>query len=129
MSQCQKAYTISGIGDVSNMKGNYIDVSPQASNVKFSVCVTYSLDDGKTFNKLVTNFYVSSHITVPVIDRKVSNAFNSVYEQKPDALAENVYLFMIPNNIKTETHDVMGEFLVHSNIYDSYIYGSLIDFQ
>lgn len=124
-----KAYKIKGIGDASYIGSNVIDVAPGASAVRFSVCVSYSFDDGQNFEKLVTNFYISSNISVPVIDRKVSKAFYSIYEQKPDALAENMYLFVMPNNIKNVTTDVIGEFLVHSNIYDTYIYGSLIDFQ
>ncbi len=124
-----KAYKINGIGDASYIGRNVIDVAPSASTVRFSVCVSYSFDDGKHYEKLVTNFYISSNISVPVIDRKVSKAFYNIYEQKPDALAENMYLFVLPNNIKGVTTDVMGEFLVHSNIYDTYIYGSLIDFQ
>ena len=123
-----KAYAISGVGETA-YGNNIIDVSPKTSPVRFSVCVTYSLDDGATFEKLVTNIYVSSRLSVPVSDRKVSKAFYDIYGQKPDALAENLFMFLIPNNIKAETTDVMGEFLTHSNVYDTYIQGSLIDFQ
>lgn len=124
-----KAYAIDGIGFDAPRSNNIIDTPPNVSNVKFSVCVTYSFDDGATYDKLVTNIYVSSHITVPVNNRKVSNAFYKIYELKPDALAEHMYMFTIPNNIKTVTTDVMGEFLSHSNVYDTYIQGSLIDFK
>lgn len=124
-----KAYKIEGIGSTSNLNNNVIDVEPKASSVKFSVCISYSFDDGKTYEKLVTNFYISSNISIPVSNRKVSQAFYSIYKQKPDALAENMYLFMLPNNIQNITTDVMGDFLVHSNIYDTFIHGSLIDFQ
>lgn len=124
-----KAYTIAGIGSSSQSRGNIIDVSDRDSNVKFSVCITYSLDDGNTYNKLVTHFYESSNITIPVNNKKVSTAFYEIYKLKPDALAENMYLFKMPNNIKVVTRDVMGDFLTHYNIYDTYIQGSLIDFQ
>ncbi len=124
-----KAYKIQGIGNAYR-GANVIDISPNSgAAVKFSVCVTYSVDDGASFEKLVTNFYVSSHISVPVNDKKVSQAFYRIYELKPDALAENMYLFIIPNNIETETTDVMGEFITHDHVYDTYIQGSLIDFQ
>lgn len=124
-----KAYSIEGIGWSTKSRDNIIDIPHGDSNVKFSVCITYSFDDGVTYNKLVTHFYESSHITVPVENRKVSKAFYKIYELKPDALAENMYLFTIPNNIKTVTTDAIGEFLTHSNVYDTYVYGSLIDFQ
>lgn len=124
-----KAYTIDGIGFAAYKGNPIIDISPKNAEVKFSVCVTYSLDDGATYEKLVTNFYVSSNISVPVENKKVSNAFYKIYNMKPDALVEDMYLFTIPNNIKAETKDIMGDFLTHSNVYDSYIQGSLIDFQ
>lgn len=124
-----KAYSIDGVGWSAKSRGNIIDVPHAEANLKFSVCITYSLDEGVSYNKLVTHFYESSHITVPVDNKKVSKAFYNIYDLKPDALAENMYLFTMPNNIKTVTTDVMGEFLTHSNVYDTYIYGSLIDFQ
>lgn len=124
-----KAYTIRGIGKNAYIDRNIIDISSKLSPTKFSVCVTYSLDDGVTFEKLVTHFYVSSHLAVPVNNKKVSRAFYSIYDQKPDALVENMYMFIIPNNIKSETTDMMGYFLTHTNLYDSYTQGSLIDFQ
>lgn len=126
-----KAYKIDEIGVVSlyNKYVDIIDIAPKKAGIRFSVCVTYSLDGGANYNKLITNFYVSSLISVPVKNKKVSDAFYKIYELKPDALAENMYIFTIPNNIETKTTDIMGEFLTHSNIYDSYIQGSLIDFQ
>lgn len=124
-----KAYSIDGVGWSAKSSGNIIDVPHAEANLKFSVCITYSLDEGVSYNKLVTHFYESSHITVPVDNKKVSKAFYNIYDLKPDALAESMYLFTMPNNIKTVTTDVMGEFLTHSNVYDTYIYGSLIDFQ
>lgn len=124
-----KAYSIDGVGWSAKSSGNIIDVPHAEANLKFSVCITYSLDEGVSYNKLVTHFYESSHITVPVDNKKVSKAFYNIYDLKPDALAESMYLFTMPNNIKTVTTDVMGDFLTHSNVYDTYIYGSLIDFQ
>jgi len=124
-----KAYSIDGIWASSQSNGNIIDISSSNASVKFSVCITYSLDDGNTYDKLVTHFYESSNITIPVNDKKVSAAFYEIYKLKPDALAENMYMFKIPNNIKAVTTDAMGEFITHSNVYDTYIQGSLIDFQ
>lgn len=124
-----KAYSIAGVGWSAKSRGNVIDVKPGDANVKFSVCITYSLDEGATYNKLVTHFYVSSHITVPVDNKKVGKAFYNIYDLKPDALAESMYLFMIPNNIKEVTTGASGDFIIHNNVYDTYIHGSLIDFQ
>lgn len=67
----------------------------------------------------------------PQNDKKVSKAFYRIYELKPDALAENMYLFIMPNNITTKTINDMDDlhFINTGNVYDTYIHGSLIDFQ
>lgn len=124
-----KAYQIPGIGRDFSSKHHGVDMTSGNSPVKFSVCITYSADEGETFNKLVTNFYLSTSVSEKVHNRKLSLAFNNIYEKKPDALVENWYFFNIPNNIKEKTTDVLGEFLTHSQIYDYYIKGCLVDYQ
>lgn len=127
-----KAYKIQGVGSSAKRGENIIDISPNSKTaVKFSVCVTYSLDDGANYEKLVTNFYVSSHISIPINNKKVSKAFYRIYELKPDALAENMYLFIMPNSITNRTINEMDDlhFISTGNVYDTYIHGSLIDFQ
>ena len=124
-----KAYKIEGVGYSSTSRNNIIDIPQKSSGIRFSVCISYSLDDGATYDKIVTNFYESSNITVPVSNKKVSEAFYKIYQQKPDALAESMYMFLIPNNIKRAYTNALGGFIMHSNVYDTYIHGSLIDFQ
>lgn len=124
-----KAFPIDGIGSAARTNDNIIDIPQKNAGVKFSVCISYSTDDGATFDKLVTNFYVNSLITVPVYDKKVSKAFYTIYELKPDALAENMFLFSISDNIRTKPSQQTDDFLIHTNVYDTYIQGSLIDFQ
>ena len=124
-----KAYSVKGVGKKGINYSSFTDISPTLSAIRFSVCISYSVDDGQSFEKLVTNFYVSSNINEKADMRNVSKAFNKIYITKPDALAENMYMFIIPNNIKKETTDVMDEFLIHTNINDVYLRGSLIDFQ
>lgn len=124
-----KAYQIKGLGKTAAIADNVVDVPMATSPVKFSVCVSYSLDDGATYEKLVTNMYVSSSIRIPVSGKKISRSFDSIYKMKPDALAENLFMFTMPNNIEYRTSDAMGDFMLHTNVYDTYIMGSLIDFQ
>ena len=124
-----KAYQIDGVGDSGIGSYNYVDVQVKKAPVQFSICITYSIDEGKTFEKLITKIYMSSNINEKVMDKKISRAFYNIYKSKPDALAENLFMFIVPNNIKRTTSDIMGEFLEHSNIYDNYIKGSLIDYQ
>lgn len=124
-----KTFPIPGIGKESLYNKSIVDCKMDASPVKFSVCVSYSTDGGETYEKIITKMYLSSYIYEPVQNKKVNNAFYTIYQKKPDALAENVYLFHIPNNIMRETTDALGGFISHSHIYDSYIQGSLVDFQ
>ncbi|MDE6309910.1 MAG: hypothetical protein K2L81_06935, partial [Muribaculaceae bacterium] len=124
-----KAYSVSGVGRTSKYYDNFTDVSPTKSLVRFSVCISYSIDDGQSFEKLVTNFYVSSNINEKADMKSVSKAFNKIYANKPDALVENMYMFIIRNNIEKATTDVMDDFLIHTDINDTYVKGSLVDFQ
>lgn len=125
-----KAFAIPVIGKAGfTSKYDFIDINPKNALNQFSVCITYSTDDGNTFDKIVTHFYISSQISVPVNDHKVSQSFYSIYDKKPDALAENMFMFLMPNNIASETTNVMGEFITHTNNHDLYIHGSLIDYK
>lgn len=124
-----KAFTLPGIGSSMDATQQFIDASVSASPVKFSICISYSTDDGATYDRLVTQFYVSSQISQKVENRKVSSAFYSIYAQKSDALAENLYMFFIPNNIKESSTNTFGDFLSHTNNYDYYLRGSLVDYQ
>lgn len=123
-----KAYKIDGIGQYMRLVSQVLDVKRDQSPLKFSICVTYSFDDGKTYDKLVTNFYVGTNLYETVSNKKVSDAFNKIYAKKPDALVEPLYIFSLTNNISKQTYDIMGDFLTHSNVYDYYIQGSLIDY-
>lgn len=124
-----KSFSIPGLGYSAISGSDFVDIAPKASKLKFSVCVTYSVDDEKTYEKLVTNFYVNSHITIPVYNKKVSEAFYKIYDMKPDALVENMYIFMMPNNIKSVSYGVSGDFIHNDEVYDTYIHGSLIDYK
>lgn len=123
-----KAYQIPGIGKGYTSKHNIVDTKNESSPCKFSVCITYSVDDGQNYTKLVTNFYLSSSISEKVDNRKINNAFYRIYDKKPDALAENWFLFNITNNLKAKSENGL-EFLEHSQLYDYYIRGYLVDYQ
>lgn len=124
-----KSFTIPGIGTKMDASQQFIDTSSSLSPIKFSICISYSIDEGATYDRLVTHFYVSSQISQKVENRKVSSAFYNIYAKKSDALAENLYMFLIPNNIKASSFNALGEFLSHTNNYDYYLRGSLVDYQ
>lgn len=111
-----KYFDIQGVGSKSknHFDTSYVDASRKTAPLKFSVCISYSFEEEDP-EKLVTDFYVNTTYTALVNDNRVSNAFQEIYEAKPDALVENLYMFNIQNNI--------------SFGYSNYVRGSLIDFK
>lgn len=112
-----KTFKLIGVGK-NAPKSNYVDLLGKNSLIRFSICITYSVDNGKTFDKLVTDFAVTTNLSFPVVNGKVSDAFASIYKQKKDALAEPMYMFYVNNNIAETT-----------NVYDLYKRGVLVDWQ
>lgn len=127
-----KQFKLEGVGrGTDTWNSDYVDASSTKCPLRFSITVTYSADNGVTFQKLITNFYVSSNIVVPVSKGIVSDAFASIYQRKPDALVEPVYMFLINSNLpkSTTTDWYSGVTTDVSNIYDTYTRGSLVDWQ
>ena len=114
-----KSYRISGVG---RSYGSDLNVGAHAtrelSPLKFSVCITYKLAGDEDNSQLVTNFYVNSGFVAPVADGKVNKGFEYIYQTKPDALSEYNYFFYVNSNMPGD-----------SNVYDSYHFGRLVDFQ
>ncbi|MDE5881130.1 MAG: hypothetical protein K2H60_05325 [Muribaculaceae bacterium] len=105
-----KEYKITGFG-ISNL------LSPGLSNVqmnslssigKFSVCVSYSFDNGTTYDKLITNFYINSSFTIACDRGNVSKGIESIYTKKPDALAESLFMIHVASNISGQTTYLKG---------------------
>ena len=77
-----------------------IEMNYENSNCKFSVCITYSLDNGSSWDKLVTDFYVNSQIVSDVKGYgNVNRALQNLYNRKPDAISENWHIFNFRNNV------------------------------
>lgn len=65
---------------------------------RFSFCVSYSLDGGVTYEKLVTNFYADSRVVVSATPYgKVNEALRQLYGAKPDLWYEPWWLLYFPN--------------------------------
>ena len=87
---------------------------------KFSVCISYSLDGGETYEKIVTDFYANSRIIMPVTGKgKVNDALRRIYSSKPDALREYWWMLHFSNNITNFKY----------NVYDTRVQGVLYDYQ
>lgn len=99
-----KSFRINGIGTSSLGVGKVTspNLLPEESYCRFSVCISYSLDNGATFDKIVTEFYANSKVIVPVTRAgKVNAALREVFTTKPDALNEYWWLLHFNTNIPT----------------------------
>lgn len=86
-----KTFKIKALGyDNLQLTSDMVDsYTPDNSYCKFSVCISYSIDGGKTFDKIVTDFYSNSRIVRTVKQYgKVNDALRSVLMSKTDALLE-----------------------------------------
>lgn len=130
-----KQFPITGVGRkyLTPNANSYNDCLPSNSPLKFSVCVSYSMDD-EIEKRLVTDFYVNSNIVVSDNPWKVNDAFHKIYADKKDALAEPSFMFVIKTNFEDISNMMTWgarptEESVKQKIFDSYVHGSLIDFQ
>lgn len=96
------SFKIKGVGQ----DNSYVAESSSGLEDKceFSVCISYSVDRGKTFKKMVTEFYVNSNIIVPVSrNENINEALRSIYLTKPDALGEPIWHLHFNSNHKIYT--------------------------
>ena len=99
-----KNFHIFNIGSEWIKEGNTSSPSltEEQSYCKFSVCISYSFDEGKSFDKIVTNFYANSKIIIPVEKTgNVNDALRKIYISKPDALNEYWWLLKFNSNVST----------------------------
>lgn len=100
-----KVFRVIGIGVSSLGSGSvaYPHLTSEQSYCHFSVCISYSVDDGATFEKLVTEFYANSKVVVPVSNgKKVNDALRQLYAAKPDALNEYWWLLHFNSNVPAD---------------------------
>lgn len=77
-----------------------IEMTDKTTHCKFSFCISYSLDGGVSYKKLVTDIYSNSRIVVPVSENdQLNDAFREIYRMKPDAIYEPFYQLIFDDNI------------------------------
>lgn len=87
-------YKVQGIGSVNVTK---LGLTKKNSPKTFTVCISYSIDGGKTFQLLKSEFYVSCEYNGKVASREtVNDAIRSLLIAKPDATAEDWWWFTCP---------------------------------
>lgn len=105
---------IERMSDINNSE--ITDMSYEMSPSKFSVCITYSTDDGESFKKIMTDFYSNSLICVPVANHgRVNASLQRIYDIKPDALKEQIWIIKPVENITVSPGG-------NSTISDGFIY-------
>lgn len=116
-----KSFNISGVGITSvPLSKNFFANTRKESPIQFSICISYSLDNGETFEKIVTDFYVNSQIVEPVMQKgQVNNALRKIYKNKPDAINEQWWVLHFRNNLPSTTN----------NVHDTELEGLLYDYQ
>lgn len=95
-----KAYHISGAGRNEMAKNSCFSKYPKSiSPIKYSVCISYSLDGGRTFKPFVSEFYANSVMCVPVERGRVNNSLRRILIEKPDAMTEPCFILYFKNNV------------------------------
>ena len=106
----------SGTSDLKNAAGTTDFYTNENSYSRFSVCISYSLDGGNSFKKIMTDFYANSRMTLPANQKgRVNETLRSLFATKSDALSENLWLLYFNTNVP--------------NAYDTMVRGFLYDHQ
>ena len=106
-----KVFPISGIGEPSlqNASETYASFTSDNSIRKFSVCISYSIDGGETFEKIVTPFYLNSIMICPVKQHGIVNeALRTILSKKPDAIYEPWWLLYSCSNLSINDNICQG---------------------
>lgn len=99
-----------------DVESTQLEMTEKDSHCRFSFCISYSIDGGNNYKKLVTDFYSNSRIVVPVSkNEELNNALREIYKMKTDAIYEPFYQLIFDDNV----HDNHG---IHTN-------GLFFDFQ
>lgn len=115
-----KSFSISGVGTTNPSHQNFFANSRKESPIQFSICISYSLDNGDTFEKIVTDFYVNAQIAEAVTQKgRVNDALRKIYQNKPDAINEQWWVLHFINNLPSSPN----------NVHDTESQGLLYDYQ
>lgn len=102
-----------------------MNFTPKNSNLKFGVSVTYSLDNGQTYDRIDNDFYANTLIiSRPRQDGQFNDAVREIYVRKPDALQETCYQMLFRAN---HPKDLLTSPLVENSKY--YYYGTFYNYK
>lgn len=111
MGTMSKSFDIQKLGrsHISSSTAQNNTYTPSNSYCKFSVCISYSLDGGNSFDKIVTDFYVNSWIVCPVEKYgRVNDALRNVMSSKSDCFNEPWWLLYFVDNLSKGNDDMFN---------------------
>ena len=88
--------------------------TPTQTYAACNLCVSYSIDEGKTYETIFTDLYSNSLICSPVKQKgQVNEALRNIYVNKSDVLQEPWFLFVFgsaedENNKKVHTKEILN---------------------
>lgn len=94
----QKTFVASGIGNAIS-SGKVVNANEKTSPATFSVSISYSFDEGQSFDRIITDFYVNSQFIEVVNNKDVNSALRNILQGKSDALTEYWWDLNFVNNI------------------------------
>lgn len=75
--------------------------TPEKTYASCSICVSYSINDGKTYETIITDIYANTLLVSKVWQKgKVNDALRRLYSQKGDALSEPWFLLHFESECK-----------------------------
>lgn len=110
-----KSFVVAGIGKagVKNAGMTEANVAFTNASQKFSICISYSIDGGSSFKKIVSDFYVNNQIVIPVKSKnKVNDSLRELFTTKPDAMDEPWWILHVGNNVE-DASDTMKQGLLY----------------
>ncbi len=76
--------------------------NPERTYAGCNICISFSTDDGKTYDTIMTDIYANTLIISKVRQTgKVNEALRNIYLKKQDALTENWYLLLFDSDSKS----------------------------
>lgn len=120
-----KIFKISGVDfrEYADLDRYICNLTDADNNCRFSICISYSIDGGKSYEKLVTDFHVSSRIIIPLKNHGAANdAVGEIYAKKNNALYEPWWMLGFNHTVDEKGYQIIDK-------KDSFTQGLLIDYQ
>lgn len=113
METMSKNFEITGIGKQTLGGDRQFFYTKDDARLKFSVCISYSVDGGNNYDKIVTPFYCNSLVSCDVKSHgQVNEALRTILRNKPDALREQWWVLWTIANMSSSNDNIWnGSFI------------------